>query len=289
MIRAGRRILAAIAIAVCVPGTVAGQWDVRRSAAVDLWYHGLALVAYEGPGPLPFYSSTYAAEVRADKARRGIRTLLDRDAAALRDAFRRDSTFESLHFLPLYHPGAWPADIARAPAVRRVFGSTGQQELLRRLANALDDEWRLYLRDARERDAKGAAARLEAARAFWASEGAPLARSRTPVRGGIVLLVEPLGGEGRVVRVGATAVVAVQAPPSDTTGRTATLSVLRELCFVPSPRADGPAPGSTAARHAASRASSHEASRCGAGMLAHRPDLAAAYRALFHQDAITRR
>ena len=316
-----RRLVLALLAAAAAPSPVAGQraerWEVRSSAAVDLWYHGLALVGFDGPGPLSWYSTDYARDVRADPARRGLHTLLDRDGAALRAAFRRDSTFEALHFLPLYYPGEWPerlldlvravsggdletrqgvsaprraADAASVAALRAVFVTPEQRQVLRRFAEALDDEWRRYLRDARVRDAPAAAARLRAIRATWSADVEPAVRDNAAlagIRSGTILVSAPLGGEGRLLRAGDGVVVAVQLPPGDTLGLAAALSAARELCFSTVPRGQA-SPATVDSGHAASEASSRDAAQCGARLVAHRPDLADAYRALFH-DALTPR
>lgn len=104
----------AVVLAVTRPNVVLAQpalplqaepaaWRVRSVGSSDLWFHGMAVIGVDGPGPLPMYDREYAQRVRDAKHRRGIYpTLLDRKAADLRNAFHRDSTFEVLHFLPLY-------------------------------------------------------------------------------------------------------------------------------------------------------------------------------------------
>lgn len=311
-------LLAVAAPLVAASGQGTPRWDVRSSAAVDLWYHGLALVGHEGPGPLPWYSADHVRAVRADREQRNVHTRLDRERAELGRAFRRDSTFESLHFLPLYFTGEWPerlldivrsvsggdmgagqgvtaspdpADAALAAALRRVFVTGAQRQTLRRFADALDDEWRHYLRDARARDAARTEARLRAVRARWESDVEPAVRERggRPVAGrGTIVVSAALGAEGRLIRFGDAAVVAVQMPPDDEAGLASALSVARELCF-PLARQDVSLSAPPTDRHAASDASSRAAASCGARLFAHRPDLAGAYQALFHAALISRR
>lgn len=311
-------LLAAAAALTPAAGQVTERWDVRSSAAVDLWYHGLALVGYDGPGPLSWYSADYARDVRADRARRGLHTLLDRDGAVLCAAFRRDSTFEALHFLPLYFPGEWPerlldlvravsggdletrqgvspprrgADAASVAALRAVFVTAEQRRVLHRFAEALDDEWRRYLRDYRARDARAVTARLHVIRATWSADVEPAVRDNAGwagIRRGTILVAAPLGAEGRLLRAGDGVVVAVQLPPGDTLGLATALSAVRELCFSTALRA-GASPATVASRHAASEASSRDAAWCGARLVGHRPDLTDAYRALFHAALTSRR
>ena len=60
-------------------------WAVRSAAHVDLWYHGLAVVGFEGFSPLPLYSPEYAERIRRAKEAQGVYpTTLDR----LRSYFR---------------------------------------------------------------------------------------------------------------------------------------------------------------------------------------------------------
>src|SRR5512147_3215408 len=85
------------------------SWRVAHDPFVDLWFHSLAVVGFDGYGPLPMYDAQYAARVRAAKAGAHLTTALDRRAAKFHTAFVADSAFEALHFLPLYFAGTDPA------------------------------------------------------------------------------------------------------------------------------------------------------------------------------------
>ena len=90
-------------------------WAVRHAAHVDLWYHSLAVVGFQGFGAVPLYDPGYAPAIRAAKTALGIPpTTLDREAPVLLEAFRADSIFEVLHFLPVYFALASRVDMLDA-------------------------------------------------------------------------------------------------------------------------------------------------------------------------------
>ena len=116
-----RRTMLALLVALdaaVVPGTIDAQsprpvpstttWVVARDPFVDLWYHCLAAVGYEGYGPLSLYDDRYSTLVRREKHRSAVATMLDEKAGAFRAAFADDSVFEVLHFVPLYFIGSDP-------------------------------------------------------------------------------------------------------------------------------------------------------------------------------------
>lgn len=83
------------------------SWTFRAEDQADLWFHGLALVGFEGFAPLPMYDRAYPERVRAAKSRAGIgQTRLAAVAAELGATFSADSAYEVLHFVPLYLVGA---------------------------------------------------------------------------------------------------------------------------------------------------------------------------------------
>ena len=78
-------------------------WNFESVESADLLFHGLAVVGVRGFSSLPLYDLEYAEQVRAAKEAKGIYpTSLDKQAGSFREAFESDSTFELLHFLPLY-------------------------------------------------------------------------------------------------------------------------------------------------------------------------------------------
>jgi hypothetical protein len=95
------------------------RWVLTGSPHVDLWYHGVAVVGFEGIGPLPLYDPEYADRVRSARAESGASSSpleANRDRFAM--AFARDNLFEFLHFLPLYF--AFSNRVAMWDAIRTV-------------------------------------------------------------------------------------------------------------------------------------------------------------------------
>lgn len=111
MLMAGPLGLAALEIPV-TQGQDSPRWVFMSLPGADLWFHGMALVDPQGPGPNPLYDPAYPHEVRRAKELAGVYpTALDREAGRFREAFRRDPALEVLHFLPLYFVGAGRVEI----------------------------------------------------------------------------------------------------------------------------------------------------------------------------------
>lgn len=307
-------LLAALALRLAAPVSVSGQgraaqpvepqWIVASDATANLWFHSLAVLRVDGPGTLPFYDLRYAEGVNEEKARRGIApSRLDRGAVRLRRAIMADSAFELLHFLPLYldrmSPDALPRFLRRAAAnptaqepdevvrvVRSSLPSSAQRAVLVELADAVEDEWTAYSKDAAASRAAADGARRRDLQARWSEVFAPrfadVFRAIGISRG--VLLISPaLGAEGRVVNLGSAGVILAV---SDWSGGPAPdaplLAAIRELCF---PLLQHVADIDDAAKaHAARSAeeSSRAAVRCGAELVdARMPSASGDYRALF--------
>lgn len=293
----------------------ARAWRVTALDQVDLWYHGVAVVGYGVAVPDALYDPGYAPIVRGAKERQGLAaTPLDRAARTLATTFRRDPAFEIVHFLPLYFATAeWPAMLqalramagddkaSRLPGDARTDRAVGalaailprqsQRAALRRFAELLDAEWRMFLRaeTARARDLRTAQARALEQR--WNVEFAPALAHYLAQIGqerGTIVLSPPLGHEGRMVeRMGgatAGALVAITAPrsasPEDMAA--AAFDVLRELCFATSRAVSDPPDGQAVEPAAAEQASRAAAVRCGALVLQrYLPRYRAAYQARF--------
>lgn len=280
-------------------------WIVASDATTDLWFHALAVLGVDGPGTLPFYDTRYAQRVSDEKARRGIApSRLDRDAARLRRTIMADSAFELLHFLPLYLDRMSPEDLPRflrdaaaqrpsalvseevARAVRSSLSSSAQRAVLGDLADAIEDEWTTFSRNATAARAAGDGARRRALQARWDEAFAPqfaeVFRAMGLSRG--VLLVSPaLGTEGRVVNLGSAGVILAVSDWRDSpTPDAPLLAAIRELCF---PLLHHVAEIDGGAKvHAARSAeeSSRAAVRCGAQLVdARMPTAGGEYRALF--------
>jgi len=111
----GVLLLAMVAGSAGVPEASAGSrqedgtpgWVVGAAPHLDLWFHGLAVMGVDGPGPLPLYAAGYAAAIRQLKQERGVfPTALDVQAEAIEAEFASSPAFEVAHFLPLYFVSA---------------------------------------------------------------------------------------------------------------------------------------------------------------------------------------
>ena len=308
-------LLSAVAaiVLVGVPGVAAAQervaspWTFRSSPAVDLWYHGLAVIGFGGPGATPYYSTAYVASVRTRKRALGLVTALDRRASRFAAAFRADTTFELLHFLPLYFPGATPerllaslravsgaagipvvadaaltrSDSAAVMGLRAQFASPTQRALIGDYAAALSDEWTRFLAGVTRHDADTVAAYVDALQARWQDQFAPLLQPRVrALRAArvVVFLSGALGAEGRVVEAGSVVIVAVHGAPHDDISDAPLFAVVRELCF-PLRQPPSPVPSDETLRLAAIDSEAAAAVRCGDDLLATAGSpLAGAYR-----------
>lgn len=216
--------LVGILAATALPAQQASRWVMRSSASADLWFHGLALARFSGFGAQPLYDPGYPASTRRLRARAGMApTALERQADDFRDAFVADSSFEVLHFLPLYLVAVEPDEmlaaldrVARdgAPGVSalspraRFGGATAAQVLstpaeravLGRFVATLQEEWPVH-RAERTATAEARSAQLAAATRTWDGQVAPAAQSflrAERLDAGVVLAVPALGAEGRL-------------------------------------------------------------------------------------------
>jgi hypothetical protein len=284
--------------------TSPAEWTVARDAFVDLWFHCLAIIGYEGYGPLALYDAGYADRVREiDRSFGG--TTLRQQAAELRSALVADSAFEVLHFLPLYFIGQDPALVVsalraatlqtrRGPnagslaqganAVADALPTTRERQVLTALLDDVEAEWPFVRSERAARDIhdRGTVRELQST---WDDRFAPpLAGyfAATGIARGTILISPAIGSEGRVLRAGNGAViVAVSASGRGVGENAALLASVRELAF---PLLDEirapPLPAGT--RVAAARARDAAAVRAGALLLdAVDPTLAAEYRRLF--------
>lgn len=309
--------LPAPALAAAHPAAHPAAWTVRDAPHVALWFHGLAVVGYDGGGVVPLYDPGYAARARrAKQAAHRFPTRLDRRAPALLAALRRDPAFEVLHFLPLYfaetdresmfaalrgvargHVAAGDADPSTrraAAALAAALPRADQRRVLAEFVDALDAEWHdFYAADeaARARRRRGADSLLAA---VWAGRLAPAVAHYLDARRmgtGTIIASHVLGTEGRIIRDAAGrkghVLVAVRAPASTSAHdvNAAAFLVLRELCFpvVREVLAARPRPRS---RADAERTSAAIAARCGSLALArHAPALRGEYDAALAADA----
>jgi hypothetical protein len=216
--------LVGILAATALPAQQASRWAMRSSASADLWFHGLALARFTGFGAQPLYDPAYPSSTRRLRERAGTApTALERQADDFREAFVADSSFEVLHFLPLYLLAVEPDEMlaaldrvardgaqgvsALSPRARfggataaQVLATPAARAVLGRFVLALKEEWPVY-RTERSATAEARAAQLAAATRTWEQQVAPAAQSflrAERLDAGVVLAVPALGAEGRL-------------------------------------------------------------------------------------------
>lgn len=308
-------LLGALAPVTAVAQREAPHWVVRSDAFAELWYHGLATVGADDYGPLPLYSASYVRTVRESKRARALITPLDSAARTLHVAFAGDSSFDALHFVPLYFVGTEPgaaltalrealadnregsavplALAARAAAVARSIAGTRNRQALLIFVDALAVEWRDVVRDGRASWQPSSLALGELQRSWDSRFAMPLSsylaasgRSR-----GTIVVVPALGREGRVASLrGGISVVMVGADPVAGVDDAPLFAAVRELAFA---LLDELPPSRLTAGHgrlAAEREREVAAVRGGAMLLeAVAPSLAPSYRRVFMAGAASER
>jgi hypothetical protein len=197
------------------PGARAGpgRWIVRERPQVDLWFHALAVIAADQPGPLGLYSAEYAEVVREAKLERGVYpTALDSLAIQLREGIGDGTGYDLLHFVPLYFPDSDPEEMFMALRLvvdgdvprpgRGGMGPPGGQQpsgggpqvgrqdqlgmmildqnlrggarsLLEDLLDAVEEEWEIFYRDYWRDLSSEQQPRYQAVQAMWDSVFAP--------------------------------------------------------------------------------------------------------------------
>jgi hypothetical protein len=293
-------------------------WTLVEAPQVDLWFHSLAVIGFRGFGPLPLYDPGYAARIHRAKDSLGVfPTALDRQADGFRTAFEGDSSFEVLHFVPLYFAAADRAGmlealraVARqrsgipavadprarfgAAAVAAVLRTPGERRTLGEFADALDREWQEFYGAywAKQRAERGP--QVAELQATWDARFALALADYLRVERldrGVIFLSPALGADGRIF-AGDPAdrtdnLVAVRLPESGDPPEPPLYAAVRELCYPAVRQALAGEPAS-AGRIAAERRSSDAAVRCGALLLrARAPALVAGYRRAFAGDTLT--
>lgn len=318
--RGGRRLtLAAALLSLAAPQSLSSQhaWTLVEAPQVDLWFHGLALVGFHGFGPLPLYNPGYAARIRRVKDSLGISpTVLDRQADRFRTAFEQDSSFEVLHFVPLYFAAADRGamlDALRAVARRRagiptvtdprarfgaaaiatVLRTAAERRLLGEFVDALDQEGQRFYGRYWAKVRQEHAPRIAALQEEWDSRFAPALAgylAATRLDRGVMFLSPPLGSDGRIFQGDpqdrSDNLVAVRFPEAGDAA-VPLYAAVRELCY-PAVRQALAGSAAPADRVAAERLSSDAAVRCGALLLAARaPGETRRYRDAFAPDTLT--
>ena len=277
-------------------------WVIRSAAHVDLWYHGLAVVGYDGLAPLPLYAPAYAAHIKSVKEAQGLYpTTLDRLRSYFRIAFATDSSFEIFHYLPLYFgsPDPEPMLVALGAAARgetreelgarvlsEVLKKKSQREIAGQFIAALEEEWRVFLRAHRDAESPRRDAYLAAVEQQWQERMEPALHGWLIDRRldrGVVLASPAVGPEGRIL-LGEPVdpgdnVVAVGMPLALDDSVAVLFAAVRELCYPIASREVARQGVRANDRITGERTSSRAAVRCGAMLLDVRaPELAPRYR-----------
>ena len=288
---------------------LAGEWIVTRDPFADLWFHSLAVIGYEGYGPLGLYDARYAERVVAAKTRAHVKTTLDRRAVALRDRLTADSAFEVLHFLPLYFVGQDPTLVLAAlrNAIRSDVPGSGRRSprsaatiiaaalptaqergVMSALIDAVEDEWVAFLRVDRMSHATQDRSNAQALQSAWNERFAPVLQAyltAMSIERGRILISPAIGTEGRFVREANGAVIIVVSSDPSTAGHAALQALVSQLTFPLLDQLHTPLSAATP-RVAAAQARDAAAVRAGAILLdALDAPLAAEYRRHF-VDAI---
>ena len=267
---------------------IPGTWSFLSRPHSDLWFHGLALVGFQGFAPMPLYDIDYSGRMEAAKRAAGVYpTPLDTMAARFRAGFERDSTFELLHFVPLYFglsslgemldaiedvaDGGAPTDFG-SNVVSSVLKRRDQRRILQQFTRALREEWDLFFREYRNEREADVRSTISDAQSVWDRRIAPALSSFLAGRdlaGGVVLASDALGAEGRIFggdpEDSNDNVAAINLPASRDS--TAALLLVRELCYPLVSDLVARRGSAAGDRVLAERISSRAAVRCGAILL----------------------
>jgi hypothetical protein len=236
-------------------------WLVQTAAHIDLWYHGLAVISADQPGPLGLYSADYASRIREIKRERGVYpTRLDSMVPDLRDGVAAANA--DLHFLPMYFERSTPEqflETVRAVAGRRpenanlgqpqdrfyvirltqIFSTGRSRRLLEQLADALETEWEVFYESYWQELTAREEPRYDAMQSMWDSLFVPALGpylEQRKLTAGSVYPAAALGPEGRIVDDDEgdprDQVVAVQMPLSADGPEPSVFAFLKELCFL---------------------------------------------------------
>jgi hypothetical protein len=236
-------------------------WVVVSAPQVDLWYHGMAVIGFDGGSASSIYSSEYVDRVRAEKERLGIYpTALDRVADDLREDLEKDEAFRSLHFLPLHFAAATPQEMLRAlDAVgegetydsgalgldtevgfgfaARTLRSDSQREVLLRFVRALEEEWRVFFHSYWNRTVQTDSAASGRLQSEWDENAGNALRgflTGREMEDGLIFVSPALGQHGRLVQSnafeGLNNAVAVWSP-EERESEAIISAAVREICF----------------------------------------------------------
>jgi hypothetical protein len=224
-----------------VPVVAVPAWPVRVREHVDLWLHGFGMLQADST-LVPYFRRGYRQDLTARRAREGLTTELDANAAALRERLTLNPAMVSAQFLPLYFEtweelrrgvnlflqvqgdprGAGDANARQMLAVfATYFPGNADRDWLRIFVGALEDERSRFYDRYWQEEQRARGAVFDGAVTAWRSTFAQrferfLANSRQ--RQGQILASLPLAGEGRTLTgAGREITVAVGFPDDSAT------------------------------------------------------------------------
>ncbi len=225
-------------------------WVFRPRATTDLWYHVLAVIAADQPGPLGMYSADYATHIREIKRGLGVYpTRLDSLTADLNDVANGGGLDkEIIHFVPVYFPDS---DVEEMLSVLRTPGHTDlvraygrqvdgwTQSAISELAEAALHEWGVFYEDYWDAQLAENRPRYDAVQDYWDRVLGPLLTPYLEDRrleGGLVMPSMPIGPEGRITNAdpydGSDQIIAMWFPLTANTPEVSNFFFLKELCFL---------------------------------------------------------
>jgi len=288
------------------------RWHLQPASQANLWFHTMAVIAADQPGPLGLYSADYARYIRDVKMQAGVYpTALDSLASDLRkDIGDAKGNLEVLHFIPLYFPNADAEQMLRAlravargrtsdaalstPEVRfgafvvaQAMEAGGDRRLLQRLVDVAEREWDVFYRQYWSDHLTELQGRIGEMQSMWDSFVAPQLGSfleRRRLSAGLVMPSRALGPEGRIIDIEqfqrGDQVVAVQEPLASNSPDATVYAFLKELCFLIID--DQALAGEALSDDALQDLRRTAAVRCGAMLLEfYAPTLSARYRRVF--------
>ncbi|MEE8135118.1 MAG: hypothetical protein V3T56_08665, partial [Gemmatimonadales bacterium] len=231
------------------PGLPTSGWMFRPRATADLWYHALAVIAADQPGPLGMYSADYANHIRDVKRELGVYpTRLDSLTADLNKLANGGGDRDMIHFMPIYFPDKNVKEMLNAlltprhTDVVRAFGRQPDgrtQDAIRQLAEVMVNEWEVFYRDYWNAQVEANRDRYAAVQEYWDRVLGPILTpylEERRLQGGLVMPSIPVGPEGRIINPdpfdGRDQVVAMWFPLTANTPEVSNFFFLKELCFL---------------------------------------------------------
>jgi hypothetical protein len=301
-------VVAAVAVSAAPAAGQSSGWAIKRSAAADLWFHGLAVIGFEAGPTVRAYAAGYAEAISKAKQAKGVYpTPLDQEIEDLREDLAEDRAFQVFHFLPLYFPDAEPEEFLRAlravadketrdpdkvnrvtrpgvAVVSRTIRSGGQRGRLKKLVELLEDEWEVFYAEYWEESVSSNRAVINNSRRQWMADFEPaleVVLTSQRMDGGTALVSPVLGPNGRmydgVPASRSDNVVAVAEPDAANDDLSIPFSMLHEICYAVVADAQR-APGVRASENA----TSNGAVRCGEKVVeSYLPDYVSAFETMY--------